>query len=100
MDEKILTKEEYTEKLNSFIKPMVEFAMTTKQFKDKGCYSEEFIKIDESEVTLCVANSDWIIISKDIWDDTMAYKNRYYKLKKEYEEFIKEVNHRKFLGFF
>ena len=99
MDEKILTKEEYTEKLNSFIKPMIEFAMTTKQFNDNGCYSEEFVKIGDKEATLAVVNNDWRIIHKTMYEDMVVYKRLYYELKKEYDE-LKKNSRKKFLGIF
>ena len=99
MDEKILTKEEYTEKLNSFIKPMIEFAMTTKQFNDNGCYSEEFVKIGDKEATLAVVNNDWCLIHKTMYEDMVVYKRLYYELKKEYDE-LKKNSRKKFLGIF
>ena len=99
MDGKILTKEEYTAKLNSFIKPMIEFAMTTKQFNDNGCYSEEFVKIGDKEATLAVVNNDWRIIHKATYEDMVVYKRLYYELKKEYDE-LKKNSRKKFFGIF
>lgn len=99
MNEKILTKEEYTEKLNSIIRPIIEFAMSTKQFNDNGCYNEEFVKIGEQEVTLCVVNSDWRIVHKNVWNDMVEYKMLYHELKKENEK-LKANSRKKIFGIF
>jgi hypothetical protein len=97
MDEKILTKEEYTEKLNSTIRPMIDIAMSTKQFNDDGCYSEEFVKVGDQEITLAVVNNDWRIVHKVVWEDMITYKKLYYDLRKENE---KLKSRKKFLGIF
>ena len=99
MDEKILTKEEYTEKINRIIRPMIDFAMSTKQFNGNGCYCEEFVKVGNQEVTLALVNNDWRIVHKDIWKDMYTYKKLYYDLKKENEK-LKEKSNKKFLGIF
>lgn len=97
MDEKILTKEEYTEKLNNTIRPVIDIAMSTKQFNDYGCYSEEFVKVGDQEITLAVVNNDWRIIHKVVWEDMITYKKLYYDLRKENE---KLKSRKKFLGIF
>ena len=74
MDENILTKEEYAEKLKNIIKPAIDIAMSTKQFNNNGCYSEEFIKVGNQEVTLAVVNNDWRIIRKDFWKICLCIK--------------------------
>lgn len=99
MSEKILTKEEYAEKLNNIIKPAIEFAMTTRQFNDNGCYSKEFVQIGDKEATLVVVNSDWIILRKTIYEDIFAYRKLYYDLEKEYEK-LKEKSRKKFFVIF
>lgn len=99
MDEKILTKEEYAEKLNGVIKPTIDFAMSTKQFNDDGCYCEEFVKVGNQEVTLAVVSNDWRIVHKDTWNDVRKYRKLYYDLQKENEE-LEEKSRKKFLGIF
>lgn len=98
MSEKILTKEEYAEKLNSTIRPTIDFAMSTKQFNDKGCYSEEFVKVGDREITLAVVDKDWRIVHKSVWEDMFWYKHLYHDLLKENEE-LKQKS-RRFLGIF
>lgn len=103
MEEKILTKEEYTEKVNSLVKPMVEFATSTKEFNDKGYYSKEFVKVGDREVTLVVVDDGWVVISKNAWGEMCQFKQRYYELKKTFEEFWQEMHkssRKKFLGIF
>ena len=97
MDEKILTKEEYTEKVNNLVKPMIEFAMSTSQFNDRGCYAQEFVKIGDREATFMVMNKDWMVIPVSLWNDLHSYKSMYYRLQQEYEE-LKEKSRKKFLG--
>lgn len=103
MDEKILTKEEYTEKVNSLVKPMVEFAMSTQEFNYKGCYSQEFVKVGDKEVTLAVVDDNWVIVKKYDWEDRRQFKERYYELKKEFDKLLIDAissSRKKFLGIF
>jgi tRNA(His) 5'-end guanylyltransferase len=101
MDEKLLTKEEYTEKLNSIVKPMVEFAMSTEKFNRTGCYSEEFVKIGDKEVTLVVVDSSWVILPQSIWSDYLKYRQLYNDTQRVNEMCKKETKvRRKFFGLF
>ena len=103
MEEKILTKEEYTEKVNNLVKPMVEFVMSTKEFNDRGRYSEEFVKVGDKEVTLVVVDKNWVVVREDDFDELLRFRERYYKLKKEFNEFLEggiKFSRKKFLGIF
>ena len=106
MKEKILTKEEYIEKLNSIIRPVIDFAMSTKQFSDKGYYTEEFVKVGDQEITLAVVDKNWVLINNDVFDDMHLYRTRYHKLEKAYEELLRECeslkakSRKKFFGIF
>ena len=73
----ILTKEEYKEKENGLIKPVIDFAMNTKEFKDNGCYLKEFVKVGDKEVTLMVMDDSWVALRKDVF-----YDRDYHKTKK------------------
>ena len=102
MDEKILTKEEYTKKINNLIKPVIEFAMSTKQFNDQGNYSEEFVKVGDKEVTLMVMDKGWVGIPLNEWHIMRDYRGLYLNLKKEYNDLKARMTrreHRKFFGF-
>lgn len=104
MSDRIFTKEEYTEKINSLVKPTVEFATITEEFNDRGCFSKEFIKVGDKEVTLAVIDNNWIIVPKDDWDYMRDFERRYYKIKEEFDQYIptlkKMANRKKFLGIF
>lgn len=106
MKEKILTKEKYTEKLNSIIRLVIDFAMSTKQFNDKGCYTEEFVKVGDQEITLAVVDKNWVLISNYVFDDMRLYRTQYHELMKEHEKLqeeyasLKAKSRKKFLGFF
>ena len=103
MEEKILTKEEYTEKVNNLVKPMVEFVMSTKEFNDRGRYSEEFVKVGDKEVTLVVVDKNWVVVREDDFDELLRFRERYYKLRREFDELFESViksSRKKFLGIF
>lgn len=100
MDEKILTKEEYTEKLNNLIKPVIEFAMSTKQFNDQGCYSEEFVKVGDKEVTLMVMDKGWVSIPLSEWNIMRDYRSLYLNLNKEQNDLKARMTRRERRKFF
>ena len=103
MNDNIFTREEYTKKMNNLAKPMVEFATSTKEFNGKGCYSEEFVKVGDREVTLAVVDDRWVLVTKDSFNDLIEFKRRYYKMQKEFDEFLENVRkhyRKKFLGIF
>lgn len=90
MDEKILTKEEYTEKLNNLLKPVIDFAMSTKQFNKDGHYAEEFVKVGDKEVTLMVVDSNWVLISNSMYVDLLGYRSKCRVLEKQYDKLMEE----------
>lgn len=101
MENNILTIEEYTEKVNNLVKPMVNFAMNTKEFRANGCYCQEFVKVGDKEVTFAVLDSNWLIVTKNLWDEINEFRTKYYKVKKEAEELMDALKERKkFLGIF
>ena len=73
----ILTKEEYREKINNSVVPVIEFAMTTEQFHNDGCYTEEFVKVGENEVTLIVADKNWVVLKLNEYYDIHNNNNNY-----------------------
>ena len=99
MDNRILTKEEYTQKLDNLLKPAAEFAMGTKQFNEMGCYVEEFVEVGGKEVTLMVMDKSWVAIPIDIYNDLTKYRSLYNSIITEYEE-LKKNTRKKFLGIF
>lgn len=105
MDNRILTKEEYTEKINSLIKSMVDMAMDTQQFRETGCYSEEFIADGHKEISVMIANKhDWVAIKSDYFHDLFPYKSMYFQLEREHEELQEKLakyeKRKRFFGIF
>lgn len=101
MENAILTKEEHNEKLNELIKPVVNFAINTKQFDDNGCYSEEFISEDGKEVSLMIVDKSWVLVENMTFNDLVAYRRMYHQLEREYEKLKNESKYRKkFMGIF
>lgn len=104
MEDKILTKEEYTEKLNELIKQIVDLATSTTQFNDTGCYSKEFVKVGDKEVTLAVIDNKWALLKYIEFSDLIVYRRMYHELQSEYlrlkEEYDSLKSHKKFMGIF
>ena len=76
----ILTKQEYEEKENKLTKLVIDFAMNTKEFKEKGCYLKEFVKVGDKEVTLMVMDDSWVATRKDVYYDLVG--RDYHKMNK------------------
>lgn len=100
----ILTKEEYREQIKSIVVPVIDFAMTTEQFNKDGCYTEEFIKVGENEVTLLVADKNWVVLKMSEYHDLIAYRSRCWELERKIdqlkEEYEYRIRNKKFLGIF
>lgn len=98
MNEKILTKEEHIEKLNQLIKPVIDMAIDTEQFKDNDYYVKEFV-VDEDDIqVLIIKNRKWIAIENITYIDMYAYRSAYFDLEAKYEELKEECEkykHRK-----
>lgn len=58
----LITKQEYEAKATELAKQMIEFAMLTKEFNQTGCYTKEFVKVGEKELTLAVMDENWVLI--------------------------------------
>ena len=115
MNERILSKEEYVENLNSkfnnLIKPAIDVVIDTKQFKNTGCYSKDFVIDGEKEVRVVVIdNEDWIVLDRKSYYQSCRHRGEFYKLVEERTKFKKEINElkdalekckrKKFLGIF
>jgi hypothetical protein len=100
----ILTKEEYREKINNSVVPVIKFAMTTEQFHNDGCYTEEFVKVGENEVTLIVADKNWVVLKLNEYYDLLECRNKCWDLERKIEQLKEEYEYRirnkKFLGIF
>ena len=101
----ILTKEEYREQIKNVVVPVVDFAMTTEQFNKDGCYTEEFIKVgEEDEVTLVVADKNWVVLKMSEYYDLIGYRNKCWDLERKIdqlkEEYEYRIRNKKFLGIF
>lgn len=68
----------HEEKENKIIQSAVDFAASTEQFKNTGCYSKEFIKIGDKEVTLMVIDDNWVGLNKSEFEDLICYKRLYH----------------------
>lgn len=100
----ILTKEEYREQIKSIVVPVIDFAMTTEHFNKDGCYTEEFIKVGEDEVTLIVADKNWVVLKMSEYYDLLEYRNKCWDLERKIdqlkEEYEYRIRNKKFLGIF
>lgn len=101
----ILTKEEYREQIKNIVIPVIDFAMNTEQFNKDGCYTEEFIKVGENEVTLLVADKNWVVLKANEYADLLSWRSRYWELESKYFKLENELkygnkNCKKFLGIF
>lgn len=90
MNEEILTKEEYEEKLNSLIKPTIDFVISTKQFNKNGYYAKEFVKVGDKEVSLMVADSNWVLIPNSMYVDLLGHRSKCRTLEVQYEKLLDE----------
>lgn len=105
MDDRILTAEEYTEKLTSLIKPMVDMAIDTQQFNETGCYSQEFIADGHKKISVLIVDKhDWIAIKADYFQELFPYRNMYRQLEREHEELQEKLakyeKRKRFFGIF
>lgn len=73
----ILTKQEYEEKENKLTKSVIDFAMNTEEFKERGCYVKEFVKVGDKEVTLMVMDDSWVATRKDAYYDFVGSRDCY-----------------------
>ena len=87
MNDRILTTEEYSEKLNSLIKPMVDMAIDTQEFKETGCYAKEFIADGHKEIAVMIVDKhDWVAMKSYYFNDLITYRGMYHQRDKECEE--------------
>lgn len=63
------------------VERMISYAVTTEEFKEKGCYLKEFVKVGDKEVTLMVMDDSWVATRKDAYYDLIGSRD-YHKMNK------------------
>ena len=91
MAENILTKEEYTSKLDNLFKPVIELAISTDKFKDTGSYEQSYVIDDQKHITVMVVDNNWVAVRQESYFDMLSSRSRYHSLERENEELKKEL---------
>lgn len=91
MTESILTKEEYTAKLDNLFKPVIELAINTDKFKDTGAYEKEYVIDDQKRITVMVVDNQWITVKFQSYYDMLFSRSKCHSLERENEELKEEL---------
>ncbi len=91
MTENILTKEEYTAKLDNLFKPVIDLAINTEKFKDTGAYEKEYVIDDQKHLTVMVVDNNWLAVRSECYFDMLLSRRRCRSLERENEELKEEL---------
>lgn len=91
MEDKLIEKSKYIETTEELIKPVIEYAIGTKEFREDGCFSKEFVKVGDCEVSLCVLDHRFVVVETRSFYDRLKKASVAYSLEKENEKLKSQI---------